>query len=192
MGQYGNWKDTIKEILSFGGENNNEYTLIEYQKGNRTEWNVAHWYNPETRSWSAGNYAYSLEQALATCLEKMNSEYIKTDRQIETERKYGITYDRMSEIASKALDSLDDNYDTDEAIEYMECEIGMEEMEFMYFEKVRRLDDYYSWEYGNSSDDFTIIVDDEDEYVYETTLNPNVPDRYCNRVEIDGKYYYFS
>lgn len=192
MTQFGNWKDTIKEILSFGGENNNEYTLLEYQKCNSIEWNVAHWYDPETRSWSAGNYAYSLDQALATCLEKMSSEYVKTDRQLETEEKYGITYDRMSEIATKAIDDLFYYADEDNAYETLENEIQMEEKELMYFERVRKLDDYdENWQYGNSDDEHTVIVYGE-ELEYEMTLNPDVPDRYCNRVEIDGKYYYFA
>lgn len=190
MGQFEE-RDKIEEIMSFGGKNNNEYTLLHY-KGKHIEWwNVAHWYDPETRSWAAGNYAYSLEQALATCLEKMNSEFLKSENQIETENKFGITYDRMSEIATKAIDDLF-YADEDNAMSTLENEIQMEEMELMYFERIRKLDDYdENWQYGDSDDERTVIVDGE-ELECEMTMNPAVLDRYCNRVEIDGKYYYFS
>jgi hypothetical protein len=122
----------------------------------------------------------------------MNSKRVKDRGQIETENKFGITYARMSEIATKAIDDLFYYADEDNAYETLENEIQMEEMELMYFERVRKLDDYdENWQYGDSDDEHTVIVDGE-EFEYEMTLNPDVPDRYCNRVEIDGNYYYFA
>lgn len=61
------WKDTINIVLSLGN-----YTLLWYSKGGHDEWCVALNFNKETRSWDAGSYCYSLEDALECILKKGN------------------------------------------------------------------------------------------------------------------------
>lgn len=124
------WHDTIIELLSFG-----DYTLIQYYKGGEMEWNVAHHYDRESKSWANGNYCYSLASALAMCLDRMDSEYVKSVHQLNVERKFGITFDRMSEIATNAISNIEDEdsyfyYDTcltEKEMEYFEIKRESEE-----------------------------------------------------------------
>ena len=120
------FKDTIKEILSFGN-----YTLIEYQKAGRTEWNVALNYDREHKCWDSGNYCYSLESALITCLMKMNSNAIKSYYQQGVEYKTEMTYDRLTELATLFKDGLIED-DEESAIDYFNiyCEMDESEKEF--------------------------------------------------------------
>lgn len=124
------WKDTIEEVLKV----NDDYTLLKYTKGGRIEYNVAYKYNPQEKSWASGNYSYSLENALYTCLEKMNSKLIKGRRQIIIEDNYGITIERMNELCNVFMDEIICNYDND--IEYMadllvdEHDMTRKEMEY--------------------------------------------------------------
>lgn len=120
---FGDFRDSI-EVLAQSGD----YTLLHYFKGGQDEWNIAFQYNPETREWANGNYAYSLEGALATMLSKMKSKKLKSDSEIIS----GISYDRLSEIASKLCDGLFTD-DEDSAIEYCKDTIEMTEDESDYF-----------------------------------------------------------
>lgn len=123
---FNDFRDTIKEILSF-----DNYTLIEYQKAGRTEWNVALNYDQENKSWDSGNYCYSLESALATCLMKMNSTAIKSYYQRDVEDKTEMTYDRLTELATLFKDGLIED-DRESAMEYFDvyCEMDDKEKEF--------------------------------------------------------------
>lgn len=120
------WKDTIKEMFSFGN-----YTVLQYEKGGDTEWCVANRYNRETKSWAAGNYCYSLEGVMATVLELMDSRYVKGNHQLTVEMKHGITFERMEEIASRAIDNLDGE-EKDYFLE--DTELSDEEKEFFGIE----------------------------------------------------------
>ncbi len=64
-------------------------------------------------------------------------------------------------------------------------------------DNIRLLDDYYpDWEwafekYDIESDCDDIIVQGKT-YVTDLCMDPDWPDQYCRRVEIDGKLYYFE
>ena len=123
------FKDTIKVILTSG-----HYTLISYIKGDSPEWNVARDYNPEDKSWVAGNYCYSFESALAVFLEKMDSRFVKTDYQIEVEKKYPeLSYARMVELSTLFKDGLLAD-DEETAMEYFDETCEMSEDEKVFFE----------------------------------------------------------
>lgn len=121
------YQDTINVLFTSG-----HYTLISYIKGGSPEWNVARDYNADDKSWAAGNYCYSLESALAVFLEKMNSNYVKSDYQIEVEKKYpDLSYVRMVELGTQFKDGLLEA-DIETAMEYFEdsCEMSKEEKDF--------------------------------------------------------------
>ena len=122
------FKDTIKELFTSG-----HYTLISYMKGGTQEWNVARDYNADDKSWSAGNYCYSLESALAVFLERTNSNLIKSDYQIEVEKNYpDLSYARMVELSTQFKDGLFMD-DEESAKEYFEDTCEMSEGEKMFF-----------------------------------------------------------
>lgn len=122
-----NWKDTIEVVLTFG-----DYTLIHYLKGGHEEWNVAYQYNAESKSWANGNYCYSLESAIATCLRKMDSNLVKSRYQRDIESETGLTFERLDELATLFKDGLiEDDYDS--AIEYFNDTCDMTEEEKVYF-----------------------------------------------------------
>lgn len=58
---------------------------------------------------------------------------------------------------------------------------------------MKRLTDYFNNVFCimDDSDNVRIEIDGV-LYDFETTLSADIPDDICNRVTIDGKYYYFS
>lgn len=123
------YKDTIKVLFTVG-----QYTLISYIKGGSPEWNVARDYNANDKTWSSGNYCYSLESALAVFLEKMDSRFVKTDYQIEVEKKCpDLSYARMVELSTLFKDGLIYYGDESAAMEYFEESCEMSENEKIFF-----------------------------------------------------------
>lgn len=142
------WKDTIEEVLKL----NDDYTLLKYTKGGRIEYNVAYKYNPQEKSWASGNYSYSLENALYTCLEKMNSKLIKGRNQMMIENNYSITFERMDELCNVFMDEIICNH-FDNDIEYVaellvdERDMTRKEMEYFGVDNIlgKYLDNNNEW-----------------------------------------------
>lgn len=121
------FRDTINVLFTSG-----HYTLLSYIKGGKPEWNVARDYDPDNKTWSAGNYCYSLESALAVFLEKMDSKFVKSDYQIEVEKKYpDLSYARIVELGTCFKDGLLED-DQGSAMEYFDdvCEMSSQEKDF--------------------------------------------------------------
>ncbi|MDO5332204.1 MAG: hypothetical protein Q4E99_05940 [Bacillota bacterium] len=119
--------DTIQIMFCLG-----DYTLITYSKGGEDEWCVAYKYDAKEKSWASGTYCYSLESALANMLYKANSDLVKSPHQVEIERKTGLTFERLDELATKFKDGLlEDDYE--QAMIYFEeeCEMTESEMEYL-------------------------------------------------------------
>ena len=121
------FRATIKVVLHKGN-----YTLIEYTKGDRQEWCVTEGYVDQWSQWDRGHYAYSLEDALLIFLQKaFRSDALKGRHQREVENKHGICFERMEEIASRAIGCVkEDEYS-------MECfldDVDLEKREMEFFE----------------------------------------------------------
>lgn len=123
-----NWKDTIEEIFTLG-----EYTLLHYIKGDRDEWCCALHYNADDKTWDAGNYHYGFEGAIAYMLIVNGCDFIKTRYQREVEEKYNISYDRMTELATRFKDLAEDEDDW-EFKDFVEEEMDALEVEFFGIE----------------------------------------------------------
>lgn len=128
-----NWKDTIQEILR-----GDKYMIISYCKGDWIEFHIhtIAGYNEETKEWTDGDYAYSLEGALLIYLIMIDSRYIKSRYQLECEEKGEMTYDRLVELATSFKDGLLED-DEEQAMIYFEetCEMTESEMEFFGIEE---------------------------------------------------------
>lgn len=120
------WKDTIQEIAR-----GDKYMIIQYCKGDWLEFHIhtIKGYNEETKEWSDGEYAYTLDGAFATYLDKTNSDYIKGERQMRMEREYGLYYTTLCEIAEKTVDLVKD---TDDA-EYVWEDLDFDDKKRNYF-----------------------------------------------------------
>lgn len=108
----------MKIIADLGKLNNGNNVLV-LEKGKRIEFALASGYNPEApegSQWDHGTYLYSLE-SLARAI-------------LYCEKPIG--YDRMSEIASKAIDGLRED-DEETAREYLMEEVELDEAELEYF-----------------------------------------------------------
>ena len=90
--------------------------IILLQKADHYEFVLATNYDKETQSWGSGTYIYDIED-LARAILYANMP---------------IGYDRMCEIASKAIDGLREN-DEDAAQEYCREEIDMDYDERKFF-----------------------------------------------------------
>lgn len=120
-----------------------DYALVKRVCGEVTNYIVAYKYDDETKSWGNGTYftlfggENELEQlhlymtALSEYLHKVGGfrSYNKMVRELD-ERT--ICYERMSEIASKAIDGLVEDGDVEAAI-YLRDEIELDEEEAKYF-----------------------------------------------------------
>ena len=104
------------KILANLGKLNNGKTVLVTQKADRIEYILATNFDPEKEVWGHGDYLYDIED-LARAVLFAN----KT-----------IGYDRMTEIASKAIDGLRED-DEDEAQEYCRNEIEMDDEELEFF-----------------------------------------------------------
>lgn len=108
----------MKVIANLGKLNNGTNVLV-LEKGKRTEFVLADGYDPEApegSQWGSGTYLYSLESLARAILY-----YEKP-----------IGYDRMSEIASKAIDGLRED-DEESARDYLMEEVELDEAELEYF-----------------------------------------------------------
>lgn len=121
------FKDTIQILFSLG-----DYTLITYSKGGEDEWCVAYKYDTKEKSWASGTYCFTLENALANMLYKANSDLVKSPHQVEVERKTGLTFERIDELATLFKDGLLED-DEEQAMIYFEEECEMTESEMKYF-----------------------------------------------------------
>jgi len=107
------------KILADLGKLKNGRNVIVIQKADRIEYVLAEAYDPngpENSKWSSGTYLYDLE-SLAKAILYYNMP---------------IGYDRMTEIASKAIDGLREDDETEAQI-YCEEEIEMDSDELEYF-----------------------------------------------------------
>jgi len=129
--------------------------------------------SPEGEQWDSGSYYSDFTSFMIA-----SSEYLCS-----------ISYGRMAEIASDALDGIFVN-DEEQARIYMEYQMELDEEEMVFFGKQRMLKDFF--------DDISYDPDKEAidiggrTYPVETTLSSSVPDTTCNRVLIEEKYYYFA
>ena len=105
----GNANETYVIIGEFPKIN---YTLI-YRGTTYDPWIVAYGYNKENRCWDQGRYYEKLEDAMAFISDRLRP----------------IPYERMSEIASKAIDGLIEDDDLD----CIEEELDLDNDERDYF-----------------------------------------------------------
>lgn len=137
------WKDTIEVILQFEVEIGRTYTLIHYVKGYDEEWCICLNYDTETQSWAAGTYCYSLESALTNCLIKMNSKFVKGDHQCRLEREYGLTYERLDEIASYMISNAIENSMYDDNLDVINEDLDFTDKEKEYYDLPEETDEEY-------------------------------------------------
>ena len=109
----------MKVLLNCGnvGETGRQAVIIE--KGNRLEYVTCRGYDPEApvgQQWYGGHYTYSLENFAKLILS-------------ETET---ISYERMAEIAEKAMSFLADNYMLWEFMEDRDIDISDGEDEYFF------------------------------------------------------------
>lgn len=112
------------KILANLGTLKNGQTVLVIEKAARIEYVLATGFNADTNEWGSGTYLYNMDDLARAILY--------------AERPIG--YDRMSEIASKAIDGLRED-DEDEAQEYCREEIEMDEEELEYFGLTESEDD---------------------------------------------------
>lgn len=108
------------------------YTLL-YNSNSVQPYNVAFKYNAEANEWASGNYTSTLDDALTIYLERIGNKAVKTRYQREVEEKYNISYDRMTELATKFKDIVEE-YDAEYLQEYADFDLTDEEMEFLGIE----------------------------------------------------------
>lgn len=74
----------------------------------------------------------------------------------------------------------------------LQCVLYEDSVDFLDYtlSDLNNLTKDWAWDF-NEEDERSIIVNGE-HYETQMTLNPYWPDRFCNRVLIDGKKYYFS
>ena len=104
------------DIIANIGKLKSGQDIILLQKADHYEFVLATGYDKETQSWGSGTYLYDIEDLAKAILY--------------TEQTIG--YDRMCEIASKAIDGLREN-DEDEAQAYCREEIDMDYDERKFF-----------------------------------------------------------
>ena len=92
------------------------YVVIFHKKTMFSEWIAAYGYDKESTSWCQGHYFTSLVGAMRYILSQLQP----------------ITWDRISEIASIAIDGLITD-DPDTAFEFFENEMELTEEEEKYF-----------------------------------------------------------
>lgn len=122
------FRDTIKEVFTLGN-----YTLLQYIKGGEDEWCVALHYNRKEKTWASGTYCFSFENALANMLLKNGSGLVKHPEQVNIEDKYGLTYDRLSELVTRFKDELFEYDSEDVLIPFCKNEMDMDTKELEYF-----------------------------------------------------------
>lgn len=79
----------------------NSYMLLAHENGK--QYNLAWRYNAEDNTWGQGHYCSTLDDCLVCYLRLRNRSAIKSKTQMLIESRYGITYERLDEIASKSL-----------------------------------------------------------------------------------------
>lgn len=104
------------EILANLGKLKDGHTILVLYKAKRIEFVLATGFDEKTNTWGSGTYLYTIED-LARAILNANRT---------------IGYDRMCEIASKAIDGLKED-DEAEALEYCKNEIDMDEDECKWF-----------------------------------------------------------
>lgn len=107
------------------------YTLLYDEKNTCTPYNAAYKYDKEKNSWANGHYASSIKGAILQWLDYIGCDAIKDRNQLLVERKYGLTYDRMSELATQFKDGLIED-DEEQAMIYFDetCEMTDKEKEY--------------------------------------------------------------
>ena len=113
------------KILANLGKLNDGHTVLVTQKADRIEYVLATGFDEATQSWGSGTYLYDIED-LARAVLYANKP---------------IGYDRMTEIASKAIDGLRED-DEESAQEYCREEIEMDDTELEFFGLNESEDDY--------------------------------------------------
>ena len=116
------------KIIADLGKLDRNHNIIVISKADRLEFVVAENYTPdgpEGNKWDRGTYLYDLEVLAKEILYRTQT----------------IGYDRMCEIASRAIDGLREN-DEESAQEYCKDEIEMsyEEREFFGLEEVNNIE----------------------------------------------------
>lgn len=112
------------------------YTVIKYEKEYiGTEYAICPNFDAENFSWDSGsdNYFYTFADVIAALAYKLGSNMVKDKNQRMTEYKTGITYDRMSELATKFKDELFEYDSEDVLISVCKNEMEMDDKELEYF-----------------------------------------------------------
>lgn len=96
-------------------------------------------YDNEKKCWVNGDYVYCIEDAFALLALRLGSSLVKS----RSERRSGISYDRMSEIATRFKDACIESEDK-EPLGYALEELDLTEKERKYFE---------IWDYAINEED---------------------------------------
>lgn len=112
------------EILANLGNLKDGHAVLVTEKAGHIEFVLATNFDNEKQTWDSGTYLYDMESLAKAIL------YIEMP----------IGWDRMSEIASKAIDGLRED-DEEEAVEYLINEVELDHDELEYFGIERGDDD---------------------------------------------------
>lgn len=88
-----NWK----MIHDFGSQ----FVILQNEKTG--EYNLASGYDKDSNTWAYGHYFKTFDNCLVSYLKLKENPYVKSDKQINIEQRYGIDFERMDHIASKCL-----------------------------------------------------------------------------------------